>query len=96
MSKHRKDFVWMLNKTEMGERVDGVVCAFTFRSIYKLALFNLAISMPSMHERQAREQYKKTGECMIYNMQEFETIEEAQWSPVSKIAIIKKVPLKQT
>ena len=96
MSRPRKTYVWMLDKAIAGELITGVVCAYTFRSISKLALFNLQVSTPSLTERQAREHYKKTGDCQIYNKQEFGTIEESRWSPIGKIAIIKQVPLKQT
>jgi hypothetical protein len=93
MSKPRKKYLWLLSKIDNDEFT--IIClAHTFRTIYKMALFELQIAEASMHERQAREKYKKTKECWIYNKAQFESFEEARWSPVGRIARIEKVYIR--
>lgn len=89
----RTSKVWTLTKRE-GERESTVCASVTFRSIYQLAVFELKMSNPSLTERQARLLYNKTGLCMLWDKDKFETFDEALYSPVGEMARIDKVPLK--
>ena len=85
-------YVWLLSKRENDIQVP-VGVAGTFRSAYKVLLFESKISKPNLTERQARQKYKKTGECWLWNKDEFETFEEAMWSPIGRIAKLEKIPI---
>ena len=95
-SKTRKlKFMWMFTAMIGGEPGSSGLNG-TFRGIYKIATFDLQIAKPSLTERAAREQYKKTGNCLIYNKLEFESLDEARFSPIGKVAWIRKVPIRKT
>ncbi|HII95367.1 MAG TPA: hypothetical protein HA367_06510 [Candidatus Methanofastidiosum sp.] len=86
--------VWILTKRE-GE-IETVVCVTpTFRTAYKLALFELKIAKPCLTELQARRLYHKLGKCLIWNTLEFESFEEALWSPIGRLAKLQQVPVKR-
>ena len=89
----RTSKIWTLTKRE-GD-VESPLCAsVTFRSIYQLALLELHMANPSLTERQARLIYNRTGMCLLWDKDQFETIEEAMWSPIGKLAKIDKIPVK--
>ena len=80
----------------IGGEPTGSCLTGTFRSVYKIATFDLQIAMPNLTERAAREQYKKTGNCLIYNKLEFESLDEARFSPIGKVSWIRKVLIRKT
>ena len=89
----RANKIWTLTKREAD--VESPLCAsVTFRSIYQLALFELRIAEPCLTERQARLLYNKTGLCLLWDKNQFETLEEAMWSPIGKMAKIDKIPIR--
>lgn len=89
----RTNKVWLLTKRENDSEKE-CCCSVTFRKIYKLAIFELNISTPSVSELQARRLYNKTNLCFVFDRDKFDSLEEALWSPVGQIAIIKKIPVK--
>lgn len=66
----------------------------TFRKAFKLALFEQGISYPSLSERAALGVMNKVGRVYIWDSKQFEHLEEALWSPIGKLAIIQKIPVK--
>lgn len=75
--------------------MESRVCAsITFRSIYKLSLFELKIAKPCLTERNARLLYNKTGYCWIWDIDKFSSFEEAIYSPIGTIARLEKIPIK--
>lgn len=89
----RSDKIWTLTRRK--EEVESPLCAsVTFRSIYQLALLELKMASPCLSERQARLVYNRTGMCLLWDTDKFETLEEALWSPVGELAKIEKLPLK--
>jgi len=89
----RTSKVWTLTKRE-GPTESTVCASVTFRSIYQLAILELKIAKPSLTERQARLLYNKTGLCLLWDKDKFETFDEALYSPIGEMARIDKVPLK--
>ena len=87
--------VWLLSKREH-DRQSNVCVAVTFRSIYKLALFELQIADPNLNERTARLTYRKNKELWLWNREEFDSFEEAMWSPIGRIARIEQVRIRKT
>ena len=90
-----KKWVWLLTE-RLVESHRPVYVAGTFKSAYQLALFKLSIASPNIGERAAREQAKGQGLVWIWNTMEFETVEEALWSPLGKAAKLERVEVKRT
>ena len=67
----------------------------TFRSAYKLALFEQGISFPNLHERAALAIMNRSGQVFLWDTSQFQYEEEAKWSPVGKMAIIQKIKVKR-
>lgn len=67
----------------------------TFRSAYKLALFEQGISFPNLHERAALALMNRNGQVFLWDTGQFQYEEEARWSPVGKMAIIQKIKVKR-
>lgn len=86
--------VWLLT-ARRGEEERPVCVAGTFKAIYALALFELQISEPSLQERAAREAFNQAGPVWLWNRAEFESFEEAMWSPRGRAALIQKIPVKK-
>jgi hypothetical protein len=78
-----------------GETETPICVAATFRGAFKIALFEQAISFPNLSERTALSIMNKMGRVFIWDSKQFEHFEEAQWSPVGKMAIIQKIPVKR-
>jgi len=89
-----KKWVWLLTE-RLVESHRPVYVAGTFKSAYQLALFKLSIASPNIGERAAREQANGQGLVWIWNTLEFETVEEALWSPLGKAAKLEKVEVKR-
>ena len=87
--------VWLLT-ARRGEEERPVCVAGTFKSVYALALFELRIAEPNLPERAARETFNKTGLLWLWNRAEFDSFEEAMWSPIGQAALIEKIPVKKT
>lgn len=87
--------VWIITLREVDKETPTGV-ATTFRSAYKLALLDGKISKPCLEERLARILYRKTGFCLIWNTDEFESLEEAMYSPVGRLVKIQEVPVRRT
>jgi hypothetical protein len=87
--------VWIVTLREVDREVPtGVVT--TFRSAYQIALLDGRISKPCLSERLARILYRKTNLCLLWNVDEFETVEEAMYSPVGRLVKIQEVPVRRT
>jgi len=78
-----------------GETETPICVAATFRGAFKIALFEQAISFPNLSERAALGIMNRMGRVFIWDSKQFEHFEEAQWSPVGKLAIIQKIPVKR-
>lgn len=76
------------------ETPSGVVG--TFRAAYKIALFEQAISYPNINERAAQSIMNKNGQVYIWDTSKFEYEDAARWSPIGKMAIIQRVPVKKS
>lgn len=85
---------WIVTLRE-GEAESIVCVTATFRSAYKLALFEARIGKPCLAERQARLLYRKLGRCILWNTDEFESMEAAMYLPHGKLAKIQEVPIKR-
>jgi hypothetical protein len=68
----------------------------TFRGAYKLALFELAIANPNLHEREARIQMRRRGRVELWDLDQFEHLENAMWSPVGRLAILQQVAVRKS
>ena len=68
----------------------------TFRSAYKLALFELAIAAPNLTERDARIWMRRHGRVELWDMDQFEHLENAMWSPIGKLAILQQVIVRKS
>jgi len=78
-----------------GESESPICVAATFRGAFKIALFEQGITFPNLSERAALGVMNKMGRVFIWDSKQFEHFEEAQWSPVGKMAIIQKIPVKR-
>lgn len=67
----------------------------TFRSAYKIAVFEQGIGLPNVSERAAQTLMNRNGIVYLWNKDEFEYEEAARWSPLGKMAIIQKIPVKK-
>lgn len=67
----------------------------TFRAAFKIATFEHGINFPSLHERAALAVMNKMGKVYIWDSKQFEHLEEALWSPIGKLVIIQKIPVKK-
>ena len=67
----------------------------TFRSAYKLALFEQGISFPNLPERAALTAMNRNGQVFLWDTGQFQYEEEARWSPIGKMAIIQKIKVKR-
>lgn len=67
----------------------------TFRNAYKIAVFEQKISLPNLSERNAQLLMNKNGRVYLWDKDQFEYEEAALWSPVGKMAIIQKIPVKK-
>ena len=81
--------------TRNGETESPVCVAATFRGAFKIALFEQGISFPNLSERAALSVMNKMGKVFIWDSKRFEHFEEALWSPVGKLVIIQKIPVKR-
>jgi hypothetical protein len=86
--------VWLLTSWR-GEEPRHLCVAGTFKSIYRLALFELQIAEPNLTERAAREHYRKSGGLRLWDRSRFEYEEEARFSPIGSHAEIHQVPVKK-
>lgn len=90
----RAKTVWIVTVRE-GESERIACITATFRSAFKLALFEARISKPCLTERQARRIYRRLNMCFIYDVEEFESMEAAMYLPTGRVAKIQEVPLRQ-
>jgi hypothetical protein len=65
-----------------------------FKHAYALALFEHRVSEPNLSERRARE-LARQGPLWLWNRQEFDSFEEAMWSPVGHCCRLEKIPVKK-
>lgn len=79
-----------------GETETPIGVAATFRSAYKIALFEQAISFPNLSERAAQSIMNKQGIVYIWDTSKFDYEDAARWSPLGKMAILQKVPVKKS
>jgi hypothetical protein len=76
--------------------IETPFCAVaTFRSAYKIAVFEQGIGLPNISERAAQTLLNRNGKVYLWNKDEFEYEEAALWSPLGKMAIIQKIPVKK-
>ena len=68
----------------------------TFRSSYKLALFEASISKPNLQERAALQVLNRSGEVWLWDLDRFEYEEESRWSPIGVMVKIQKIPVKKS
>lgn len=78
-----------------GEIETPICVSATFRGAFKIALFEQGISFPNLSERAALNIMNSLGRVFIWDSKQFDHFEEAQWSPVGKMAIIQKIPVKR-
>lgn len=67
----------------------------TFRTAYKIALFEQSISFPNLEERPAIRIMNKNGKVYLWDTNQFQYEDEARWSPLGKMTIIQKIPVKK-
>jgi hypothetical protein len=85
--------VWLLT-ARRGEDERPLCVTGTFKSVYALALFELRIAEPNLQERAARESFRSNGLVWLWNRAQFDSFEEAMWSPIGQAALIEKIPVK--
>jgi hypothetical protein len=77
----------------LGE-TERILCAIaTFRTAYRVALFENRIANPNLAERQAQFKLNREGEVWLWDRDRFEYEEEARWSPIGDMVKIQKVPV---
>lgn len=67
----------------------------TFRSAYAIAVFEQKIATPNLSERNAQRLMNKNSRVYLWDKSQFEYEEAALWSPIGKMAIIQKIPVKR-
>lgn len=72
------------------ETVVGVVA--TFATAYRVAKRTQQIAKPNIKERTARENMKRTGTAVLFDTDQFEYSEAAEFLPHGKMAKIQRVP----
>lgn len=86
--------VWVVSIRENDkDKIEFV--STTFRSAYKIAMFEAKIANPCVKERTARILYRRTGLCLLWDADRFESLEEAMYSPVGQLVRITEVPIKK-
>lgn len=88
----KKREVYLVSRRVNDEQTIVGVSA-TFRAAYKVGCFDLAIAKPNLSEVQARRKRRKEKEVWIYNALEFQSFEEAFFSPVGKTLKIERIPI---
>lgn len=78
-----------------GETETPFCVVATFRSAYKIAVFEQKIATPNLSERNSQLLMNKNGRVYLWDKSQFEYEEAALWSPVGKMAIIQKIPVKK-
>lgn len=78
-----------------GETENPFCAVATFRSAYKIALFEQKIATPNLTERSAQTMMNRNGRVYLWDKDQFEYEEAALWSPIGKMAIIQKIPVKK-
>lgn len=78
-----------------GESETPLCVVATFRSAYKIAIFEQRIASPNLTERNAQLTMNKNGKVYLWDKDQFEYEEAALWSPLGKMAIIQKIPVKK-
>jgi len=73
------------------ERVIGVVA--TFATAYRVAKRTQQIAKPNVKERTARENMKRTGSAVLFDTDQFEYQEAAEFLPTGRMAKIQRVPV---
>lgn len=88
---------WVLSKIEDDGPLTQVLISGTFRSVYKLACFELRIAKPSMKERALRIGLNRTKSTVawLWDLNRFVSIEEAKYSPIGSIAKLEKLPVRK-
>lgn len=89
-SIRNKTYVWLVYKIE-SDAVIPIGVTPSFRRAYKAALFAVSISSPSVSERAARAKSKPTGVTYVWDSLEFNSFEEALYSPIGRIAKLEKI-----
>jgi hypothetical protein len=93
-SPTRAKTVCLITKRE-GETETPIWVIGTFRSAFKLVQLELGIAFPNLAERAALSVMNRNGRVLIWDTKNFEHEEEALWSPIGKLAIIQKIPVKK-
>lgn len=88
----KKREIYLVSK-KVDDRQQIVGVASTFRSAYKVGCFDLAIAKPNLSEVQARRKRRKEKEVWLFNVLEFQSFEEAFFSPIGKTLKIEKIPI---
>jgi len=68
----------------------------TFRGAYRLALFELAIANSNLDERSARMKMRREGRVQLWDMDQFEHLEQAMWSPIGRLAILQEIQVRNS
>jgi hypothetical protein len=80
----------------VGEIETPIGVVGTFRGAYKIALFEAGISYPNLPERAALSVMNKNGTVTIWDTKQFQYEEEAKWSPLGKMMILRNIPVRHT